>query len=229
MLTALFSFASGLIVTKSLVLRVSPGEVLIGQLAIAAVMLWGYLLLRPGRPAFGGNFWRMALMGICAPGLVNVLNILGMQHTSAVNIVILWALMPVLIQFAGRLFLGEALRLSQIIGCVVAFTGVLLILWTRHGEGGGLFGDMLVFCAVLCSIGTQLLGRRVNQQSDNISVATIQVSAATLVALGVYPWLSEREALTGWSPAALAELAYLGVFSTFMLLWGRWTWSASPS
>lgn len=217
MLAAIFSFASGLIVSKSLVLKVSPGEILIGQLVIGALLLWGYLLYRPGRPRFGGVLWRMALMGISAPGLVNILNILGMQHTSAVNMVILWALMPVLTQFAGRLFLGEALRLSQIVGCIVAFSGVMLILGTRHGGAGSLLGDALIFGAVLCSIATQLLGRRVNQRADNLCVAAVQVTAAVGLSIAVYPWLSDGPPLDGWSASALVELAYLGLFSTFML------------
>ncbi len=218
MLCAVFTFSSGLIVNKSLVLRISPGEVFAGQLVIGTVVLWAYLLLRKGWPELGADWWKMLLMGVMAPGLVNVTNILGMQRTSAVNVVIIWALMPLLVQLLGRVFLREPLRASLIAGCIIAFCGVLLIIGTRHGGAGDLLGDLLVIGAVLCSCVTQLLGRRVNQRADSLVVATVQVSAATVIALAVFPLLGDDDPLfNGWSAPVLAELAYLGVVSTFFL------------
>ena len=219
MLCAISAFASSFVANKALVLRISPGELLLGQLLIGMLCLWAHQLLTRGLPRPGADGWRMALMGISAPGLVNVANILGMQQTSAVNAVIIWSLMPLLMQLLGRLILREPLRASLVLGCLVAFGGVLLILVSRYGrEQGALSGDLLVLCAVVASIFTQLLGRRVNQRADSLTVATLQVTAACAVAVLAFPLLADTGALfAGWTPGVAAGLVYLGVVCTFLL------------
>ena len=219
MLGAVFTFASGMVVNKSLLLAISPGEVLAGQLLIGLVCLWAYLILRDGLPRLGRNCWWMILMGLCAPGLVNVANILGMQRTSMVNVVILWSLMPLLIQLLGRLFLHEPLRGRLVLGCIIAFCGVLLILLSRYGKDVGSFqGDLLVACAILASIVTQLLGRRVNQRSDSLTVATMQVTAAAILALAAFPLLhGGGPYFDGWTTKVAIEMVYVGIVSTFLL------------
>lgn len=219
MLGAVFTFASGMVVNKSLVLAISPGEALAGQLLIGLACLWTYLIVRDGLPRLGPDCWWMILMGLCAPGLVNVANILGMQRTSAVNVVIIWSLMPLLVQVLGRLVLREPLRGSLVLGCIIAFCGVLLILLSRYDkEAGSLQGDLLIVCAVMASIVTQLLGRRVNQHSDSLTVATIQVTAAAVLALAAFPLLHGGEPyFNGWSRKVAIEMAYVGIVSTFLL------------
>ena len=59
--------------------------------------------------------------------------------------------MPLMVAFAGWVFVSERLSRSGIIGLVLGFVGVMIIMWARLNQGVDIFG------LVLCILGALAL------------------------------------------------------------------------
>lgn len=210
-------WSSGLIVTKLLVRSLTVAEVFAGQLILASVVLWGLLLATRTSPSLGRSLsLRMITMGLMAPGLVNLLTVMGASRTSGVNVVVIFAMLPLVIPVLGRLFLAEPLRPEVVVGVLLGFSGTLLLVSQRQHTVGDIGGDLLIALAVVFSAANMLLARRVNQATDKVMVvATIQVTSASVVGLVALaamgaPSLAAARIDTG----TLLLLGYLALFST---------------
>lgn len=91
---------------------------------------WG--LIRP-------NLTRLFLFGAFGFAGFNMLNYQALVYTTALNTALLQAAIPMLILFINCIFFKHKLNKLQLIGIIMAFTGVLLIM---------LNGDLLAFFAL---------------------------------------------------------------------------------
>ena len=161
MLLASLLFASSNVGTKIALADLAIVEVVSGRFLFAAAVLWAMVLL-PRQPVAWKEARRPLLMGLLDPGLVSLFVVGGLHLTSAVNVAVFWALMPLFTSIAARLVLGEKINNLVILGALVAVTGaIILAIANRDAGEGNLFGDFLAICGVLCAVGTSLLGRRV--------------------------------------------------------------------
>jgi drug/metabolite transporter (DMT)-like permease len=96
--------------------------------------------------------WRATFVfGLCQNALYLGLNFVAMQSIEASLAAIIASTMPLMVAFAGWLFVSERLSLSGILGLVFGFSGVTLIMWARLNQGVDIFG------LVLCIIGALAL------------------------------------------------------------------------
>ncbi|MCS5608113.1 MAG: DMT family transporter, partial [Alphaproteobacteria bacterium] len=213
MLLASMLFASSNIGNKIAVADLAVAEVVSGRFLFAAAVLWAMVLLTR-QPVVWKEARRPLLMGLLDPGLVSLLIVSGLQYTSAVNVAVFWALMPLFTPIAARLVLGEKINNLVILGALVAVTGAIILAMANKGAGeGNLTGDFLAICGVLCAVGTALLGRRVAQTQGRPTVTTAwQMTMALGVAGSVLIVLEQpSETVARLQEGPILLLAYLGM------------------
>ena len=91
--------------------------------------------------------WRATFVfGLCQNALYLGLNFVAMQSIEASLAAIIASTMPLMVAFAGWLFVSERLSSSGVLGLVLGFSGVAKILWARLNHGVDIFG--LVLCVI---------------------------------------------------------------------------------
>ena len=91
--------------------------------------------------------WRATFVfGLCQNALYLGLNFVAMQSIEASLAAIIASTMPLMVAFAGWLFVSERLSSSGVLGLVLGFSGVMIIMWARLNHGVDIFG--LVLCVI---------------------------------------------------------------------------------
>ena len=91
--------------------------------------------------------WRATFVfGLCQNALYLGLNFVAMQSIEASLAAIIASTMPLMVAFAGWLFVSERLSSSGGLGLVLGFSGVTIIMWARLNHGVDIFG--LVLCVI---------------------------------------------------------------------------------
>jgi|TARA_B100001964_G_scaffold16625_1_gene17182 drug/metabolite transporter (DMT)-like permease len=215
MLLASLLFASSNVGTKIALADLAIVEVVSGRFLFAAAVLWAMVLLTR-QPVAWKEAQRPLLMGLLDPGLVSLLIVGGLHLTSAVNVAVFWALMPLFTPIAARLVLGEKINNLVILGALVAVTGAIILAMANKDAGeGNLSGDFLAICGVLCAVGTALLGRRVAQSQGRPTVTTAWQMTMALGVSGVVLLVLQQpgETLVQLQEGPIFLLAYLGMFA----------------
>ncbi len=212
-------FSSALVVSKGLLASVSVWQVFAGQLVVAAVCVWLVVLVTGHDARPRGLGWHMVGLGVLAPGMVNLLNIVGTARTDGVSVVIIWGLLPLMLPLLGRPILGEPVRIPVVLGALLGLAGTVMIVFYRQAEGGGdAIGNALVLAAVLCSCAAQLLSRRVNREMRRpLVVASYQITVSALIAVAAALLFGGGEAWVLGDAAVSGQLLYLGVFGTVVV------------
>lgn len=216
MFLAAMLWSSSIIGSKLAVLELAVTEVVAGRFLFAAATMWAVVLLTR-QPVQLGQARRPLLMGMLDPGLVSLFLVWGLHHTSAVNVAVFWALMPVVMPLAGRLVLREAVNPAVVAGALLAFTGAVVLMLANRASGeGNLFGDMVAISGVLCAVASSLVARRVAQQQGRPMVTTAwQMSMALAVgSLALVLLQQPAAALEHLSRGPVGLLAYLGMIAT---------------
>ena len=91
--------------------------------------------------------WRATFVfGLCQNALYLGLNFVAMQSIEASLAAIIASTMPLMVAFAGWLFVSERLSSSGVLGLVLGFSGVTIIMWARLNYGVDIFG--LALCVI---------------------------------------------------------------------------------
>ena len=91
--------------------------------------------------------WRATFVfGLCQNALYLGLNFVAMQSIEASLAAIIASTMPLMVAFAGWLFVSERLSSSGVLGLVLGCSGVTIIMWARLNHGVDIFG--LVLCVI---------------------------------------------------------------------------------
>ena len=94
--------------------------------------------------------WRATfIFGLCQNALYLGLNFVAMQTIEASLAAIIASTMPLMVAFAGWLFVSERLSFSGIFGLVLGFSGVTIIMWARLNHGVDIFGLFLCIVGAL--------------------------------------------------------------------------------
>ena len=216
MFLAAILWASSMIGAKLAVAELAIAEVVSGRFLLAAAVLWTMVILTR-QPVRLAEVRRPLLMGVLDPGLVSLLMVWGLLHTSAVNASMFWALMPLLMPTAGRLVLKEAVNPIVVVGALLAISGAIMLVAANQAAGeGDLFGDMLAVCAVLCAMCNSLLARRVAQTQGRPMVTTaLQMSMALFVgAIALVILEPPGETVARVLDGPMVLMLYLGIVAT---------------
>ncbi len=205
----------------------SPGALALGRLIVASIALGILVAIR--RPAWPArrDLVPIVAIGVLWFGIYFLALNAAEREVDAGTAAMLVNVAPILIAILSGLFLGEGFPPRLLVGCVIAFSGVVVIsLATSGAQPGGatLLGIGLCFVsATVYSIAVTIqkpLLRRVN----GLMVTFLACSVGTLVSLPFLPQLVVGVA--GARPQTLAWVAYLGIFPT-AIAFSTWAYALS--
>ena len=149
-----FLWAGNAIAGRVLVGSISPITLSAARWGLAALLLlpFGWRILKPGS-ALWQNKSRFLALGLLGVGSYNVLLYLALQTSTAINVTLIGASMPIWMLLIGAVFYKVRPRLLQLLGAVVSLTGVTVVL--TRGEPSSLLslevamGDLLIMSATI--------------------------------------------------------------------------------
>jgi len=149
LLTATALWAGNAIAGRVLVGSISPITLSAVRWGLAAVLLLplGWRVFMPGS-AFWQNKKRFLLLGLFGVGSYNVLLYLALQTSTAINVTLIGASMPIWMLFIGAVFYQVKPSILQMIGAVVSLLGVGIVL-TR--------GDLVTLLSMQMVMGDLLI------------------------------------------------------------------------
>ncbi|WP_019643963.1 DMT family transporter [Novispirillum itersonii] len=243
------SQAAGLLTSPWVMMVIPPllwaGNAVVGRLAMAqmspyALSFWRWsfalLLLLPftlrSTLAHWGviraNALHLISLGVLSVGAYNTLLYMALQTSTAVNVTLVGAVMPLVILLLSRILLGEALTVWRVAGLAASFFGVAVVL--ARGDLSRLTaldlhrGDGLMLLAVLAwSVFSVRMKARPLGLPPMVFL-TVQMLTGLWVAVGAYLWdLGTGGGQVPMTLEALSMIAYTAIFASLVafLAWNR--------
>lgn len=147
-------WAGNAIAGRVLVGSISPISLSAVRWGLAALLLlpFGWKIFKPSS-ALWQNTGRFLVLGLLGVGSYNVLLYLALQTSTAINVTLIGASMPIWMLFIGAVFYKVRPTLLQMVGAVVSLVGVTVVL--TRGEPASLLsmevvmGDLLIMLATI--------------------------------------------------------------------------------
>jgi drug/metabolite transporter (DMT)-like permease len=147
-------WAGNAIAGRALVGSVSPITLSAVRWGLAALLLLplGWRILKPGS-ALWQNKTRFLVLGLLGVGSYNVLLYLALQTSTAINVTLIGASMPIWMLLIGAVFYQVRPTLLQLLGAVVSLLGVTVVL--TRGDPASLLsmevvmGDLFIMLATI--------------------------------------------------------------------------------
>ncbi len=154
LLTATALWAGNAIAGRLLVGSISPITLSAVRWGLAALLLLplGWRVFVPGS-ALWQNKKRFLILGLFGVGSYNVLLYLALQTSTAINVTLIGASMPIWMLFIGAVFYQAKPSILQMVGAVVSLLGVGIVL--SRGDLEALLsmqmvvGDLLIMLATI--------------------------------------------------------------------------------
>jgi drug/metabolite transporter (DMT)-like permease len=154
LITATALWAGNAIAGRVLVGSISPITLSAVRWGLAALLLLplGWRVFMPGS-ALWQNKKRFLLLGLFGVGSYNVLLYLALQTSTAINVTLIGASMPIWMLFIGAVFYQVKPSILQMIGAIVSLLGVGIVL--TRGDLAALLsmqmvvGDLLIMLATI--------------------------------------------------------------------------------
>lgn len=155
LLTATALWAGNAIAGRALVGSISPITLSAVRWGLAALILlpFGWRIFKTGSPLWK-NKTRFLILGLFGVGSYNVLLYLALQTSSAINVTLIGASMPIWMLFIGSVFYQVKPKLVQMIGAVVSLVGVAVVL--TRGDLSALLSMQMVVGDLLIMVATFL-------------------------------------------------------------------------
>ncbi|QWE09195.1 DMT family transporter [Polynucleobacter ibericus] len=154
LLTATALWAGNAIAGRVLVGSISPITLSAVRWGLAALLLLplGWRVFMPGS-ALWQNKKRFLLLGLFGVGSYNVLLYLALQTSTAINVTLIGASMPIWMLLIGAVFYQVKPNILQMIGAIISLLGVSIVL--TRGDLAALLsmemviGDLLIMLATI--------------------------------------------------------------------------------
>ena len=155
LLTATILWAGNAIAGRALVGSVSPITLTAVRWGAAALILFpfGWRIFKPSSPLWKNKI-RFLILGLFGVGSYNVLLYSALQTSSAINVTLIGASMPIWMLLIGAVFYQVKPRVVQMIGAVVSLLGVSVVL--TRGELSTLLSMQMVMGDLLIMLATFL-------------------------------------------------------------------------
>lgn len=217
----------------------------VGLIAPFALSFWRWvlalLILLPFALPHLRREWRIALshwqqlaaLAALSVGTYNTLLYLAAQSTTAVNITLVSATMPVAIALMARLLLGQTLNGRQWLGIAIAVAGVAIIVGrSQPSTATGINpGDLLMVIAVLVWGLYSVLLRRRPLQLHPLTVLLFLIAFGLPVILPFYLWELGSDGDVTLTAATVSIFLFMAVFPSVLayLFWNHGVAVAGPS
>lgn len=142
----------------------------------------------------------------------------ALHYTSAINVAIAQAAIPMVIILLNRIFFAQAVLALQIVGVMLAIFGVVVTV--SRGDLAGLLqgnlnrGDAIMIIAVFC-YALYSLSLRYKPQMNDFSFVFALAIASLVVMLPLMGWSISTRSFPQLSWSSIAIIVYIAVFPSF--------------
>jgi O-acetylserine/cysteine efflux transporter len=202
-------------------LRDIPPLGLVSLRYVCAAPVFALFLLRERLPpprvllAIGG----LAALGL---GAGQVLQIVGVQQTSAAVATIIVATIPIFTVLFAAVRLGQPVRAHHLAGLTVALAGIGLATAGASGapSEAAAIGDVWLLLSSVCIAAYYVLGAELSLRHGVMTVSAWSTIFGALLLSPLALWEASA-GHTHWTPTAMAVVAYLSLLVTVL---GIWIW-----
>ena len=218
---AIVFWAGNVIVSKMAASAISPTAITFYRLVLAIALLSPFLA-RPiwrNRDAIRRHWWQLAIGGLLSMALFQALSYRAAESTTATNMAIVTALIPLLTAILSAALLGEPVTVGMAAGGLLSFGGILYLV--GHGDIGAVLaqgahlGDVLMLFAALAY---SLYGVLLKRWRMAIPAWQSTYMQAAFALVFMFPLFLALPAGTATLDARTVPLiAYAGIFSSIIL------------
>lgn len=187
--------------------------------AFLIVLPFAFRAMRRDWPIIRQNLHILIFLGTLGVASFNTLSYIALNHTTAINALILQSSAPFSIVLASFVFFGDRITLSQGLGIGVSLLGVLAIIC--KGDLSSLAsltlgrGDLLLLLAVICwAVYTAFLRKKPDIHCLSFAAVTFFVGSAVNTPLVVLEYSFGRSMNVDLMTAA--AIAYVAVFPSVL-------------
>jgi drug/metabolite transporter (DMT)-like permease len=218
---AILLWSGNVMVSRLSAHTIDPYAITFWRLALA-VALMSLFVLRPAwrnRAAIRPQLPKLAFLGLLAMALFQCLSYEAAKTTTATNMAIMTALVPLLTMLLSVVLLGERPTLGMLCGGALSFAGLVYLITGGAPavllDGGVHVGDLLMLGAALAYALYSVLLRRWHVGLPSWQSTYIQAIAALIVMAVLLLHLPLHEALP--NRASLPLIAYAGALASVVL------------
>jgi len=139
------------IVAKAVVTTVDPPTLTFLRSLLSTAGLLAILFLRRGAPRIERKDWPKFLwLGLLGIPINQFFYLYGLSFSTAANGALLYATTPVFVLLLSKYFLGEKITLPKTLGILLAFAGVVVVIFERGIDFSSefTFGNVMILIAV---------------------------------------------------------------------------------
>ena len=141
----------------------SPMTVIANRYIIAFFGLSLVMLFTKTKLNFKRNIWKLILMSLFQPLMYFIFETYGIQMTSSSFSGVMISMIPVVSMVSGIFILGEKPSVMQYLFALLSVTGVIIsVLVGKSEETVTVLGAMLLFGAVISSVGYNITSRKIS-------------------------------------------------------------------
>lgn len=188
-------------------------------LAFLIILPFALPHLKRDWPAITRSLPILTLLGVISVGCFNTFLYLGLNHTLALNALVLQSSGPVLIAIATFLFFGDRLSAIQAVGIAVSMAGVLFMV--TKGDLEALVslrlnkGDLWVLAAMVTWAGyTAFLRKRPGIHWLSFIAMTFLIGVVAITPFFIAEHLSGWT--LQWTPTTFLAIGYVAIFPSLL-------------
>jgi drug/metabolite transporter (DMT)-like permease len=222
LLIAVSVWGATFVATKICLRYLSPLDVLGLRLILAVPTLYALILVRRIRLSFSGREILTLTAGSGILILHFLIQITGLQYTSATNTAWIIAVTPLIILFLSRLFLKERIHRADLVGVGIASAGIVLLISNGNLSSLGWLentGDWLVLASAHTWAIYTVIGRNVSRSHNPIAVAFAFLAPAMIVVTGAMIFISNWNAILHLPAEPIIAIIFLGVVAMALANW----------
>lgn len=219
-------FGFSFMFTKIALGYASPLTVIADRYLTAFVGLSIVMLVTKTRIPFGKNLWKLVLMSVFQPVLYFVFESYGIAMTTSSFSSVMISMIPVVSMICGVFFLREIPSPLQYVFTALSVGGVVLMALAGRADGTvTLPGILLLFFAVLSSVGYNIMSRKISAQYTALERTYAMSIIGLVVFLAVALVENIKNPVAVFEPflnnSFVVSILYLGIASSvvaFILL-----------
>ncbi len=162
------------------------------------------------------DFKLIILLAIAEPFVYFIGEAFGLSLVSSTMGAIIISTIPLFMPIAAYLFLRERLSLTNIIGLIISFGGVIMVVLASEGKfSGNIKGILLMFFAVLSAVAYTIFAKKLIHRYNGIIITAWQSTLGAIMFLPLFLIFEvDRIDITSISPDSFWSVLYLAIFGS---------------
>ncbi len=194
-----------------------PIAIVFIRLIISIPFLFGFALISGRMMKIRKEDYKwFILLAIFEPFIYFLGEAFGLSLVSSTVGAILISTIPLFVPIAAYLVLKERLSITNIIGLIVSFFGVILVVMSSEGQfSGNLKGIVLMFIAVLSAVGYTIMAKKLVHDYNGIIITAWQSTIGAILFLPLFLIFEvKRIDFPAMQADSMWAILYLGIFGS---------------